>query len=673
MRRPSRRQQTRLTFTPMPSSSPATKGYPQQIKERAAAVGYAGSSSKRRKLRDSDDAPFGVDGANDMPTPAATMNLDQEKISSDEEEPVASNTRLTSRKRSRQQALDFSKARDSSSFDSAVQLHSSPRTRTQRAGMFSGTQSRRSRKAQKTIDVSSGEEESEQEEEEEEEEPAVKSRKLKTRSSQRPVLIDCDDEEEGDALVTSSRPPATAPLVESDDEEEDMPTTQGRQPRRKRQRSRGSFISPSPPRAIESDSDDLEIIEKPESSKRGRRSRESDEEDEDDEVQPTPSRRKLLKRPRQMSQKEQEELNEDLDFLGPSSDVEALERQPRSTQDKQKMARQSALQKLKQKRSGLPEIIEVEDEEEEDEEDGADAQDDDDDVPEVTSSRKMFHAEEEDDAFIDSDPEGTLGVPDVQIPLAFTSQASAKPKELFKHAVEWFVQRKINPAFNMHDELYELTFRKLDDEVQGLAGSKFKSAAWTPAFYAAITARPEIAIDELDRHGEDWLNDGKCDACNRSGHPATFSIQFQGKPYNPHTLEDVGRKRDDDEDSSSSEEEEDDDQPTRDYRGNKVPPANIIYKVGKFCKANADTAHALQHWRHHLDSQAMLWMTAHGYLTDEKIIKRDGQSMKKRQKEANRITDHMETDGHIRTLWDAYRQTIDDARNSKQGRFAAGS
>ncbi|KAK3632258.1 hypothetical protein LTR56_004274 [Elasticomyces elasticus] len=666
MGRPSRRQQTRLTFTPMPSSSPATKGYPQQIKERAAAVGYAGSSSKRRKLREADDAPFGVDGANDMPTPAATMNLDQERISSDEEEPVASNTRLTSRKRSRQQALDFSKARDSSSFDSAVQLHSSPRTRTQRAGMFSGTQSRRSRKAQKTVDISSGEEESE-EEEQDDEQPAVSSRKLKPRGSQRPVLIDSDDEEEGDAVVTSSRPPATAPLVESDEDEEDMPTTQGRQPRRKRQPSRDSFISSSPPRAIESDSDDLEIIEKPKSSKRGRRRRESDE------VQPTPSRRKLSKRPRQMSQKEQEELNEDLDFLGPSSDVEALERQPRSTQDKQKMARQSALQKLKQKRSGLPEIVEVEDGEEEDADDGADAQDDDDDIPEVTSSRKMFHAEEEDDAFIDSDPEGTLGVPDVQIPLAFTSQASAKPKELFKHAVEWFVQRKINPAFNMHDELYELTFQKLDDEVQGLAGSKFKSAAWTPAFYAAITARPEIAIDELDRHGEDWLNDGKCDACNRSGHPATFSIQFQGKPYNPHTLEDVGRKRDDDDDSSSSEEEEDDTQPTRDYRGNKVPPANIIYKVGKFCKANADTAHALQHWRHHLDSQAMLWMTAHGYLTDEKIIKRDGQSMKKRQKEANRITDHMETDGHIRTLWDAYRQTIDDARNSKQGRFAAGS
>ncbi|KAK5698647.1 hypothetical protein LTR97_006294 [Elasticomyces elasticus] len=667
MGRPSRRQQTRLTFTPMPSSSPATKGYPQQIKERAAAVGYAGSSSKRRKLREADDAPFGVDEANDMPTPAATMNLDHERISSDEEEPVASNTRLTSRKRSRQQALDFSKARDSSSFDSAVQLHSSPRTRTERAGMFSGTQSRRSRKAQKTIEISSGEEESE----EEDAEPAVSSRKLKTRNSQRPVLIDSDDEEEGDAVVTSRRPPATAPIAESDDDE-DMPTTQGRQPRRKRQPSRDSFISSSPPRAIESDSDDLEIIEKPQSSKRGRRRRESDEEDKEDDV-PTPSRRKLLKRPRQMSQKEQEELNEDLDFLGPSSDVEALERQPGSTQDKQKMARQSALQKLKQKRSGLPEIIEVEDEEEEDAEDGADAQVDDDDVPEVTSSRRMFHAEEEDDAFIDSDPEGTLGVPDVQIPLAFTSQASAKPKELFKHAVEWFVQRKINPAFNMHDELYELTFRKLDDEVQGLAGSKFKSAAWTPAFYAAITARPEITVDELDRHGEDWLSD-KCDACNRSGHPATFSIQFQGKPYNPHTLDDVSEKRNDDDDSSSSEEEEEDeDMPVRDYRGNKVPPANIIYKVGKFCKANADTAHALQHWRYHLNAYAINWMTAKGYLSDEKIVKRDGQSMKKRQKEANRITDHMETDGCIGTLWEAYRRTIDDARNSKQGRFAAGS
>ena len=65
-------------------------------------------------------------------------------------------------------------------------------------------------------------------------------------------------------------------------------------------------------------------------------------------------------------------------------------------------------------------------------------------------------------------------------------------------------------------------------------------------------------------------------------------------------------------------------------------------------------------------------MTAQGYLTPEKIVKRDQLSTKKRQREAIRITDHMERSGEIRKLWETYRRKIDDARNSKQGRFVAG-
>ncbi|KAK0893236.1 hypothetical protein LTR91_017569 [Friedmanniomyces endolithicus] len=676
--RPPRRQQTRLTFTPLPSSSPATKGYPQQIQDRAAAVGYSGNSpAKRRKLRATDDAPFGKDGANDLPTPAATMTLGrgEDSVSSDEDEPARSTARLTSRKRSGQQSLDFTGARESSSFSSPVRLHSSPKPQT--AGMF-GTQTRRSQRQRTVTQVSSGE--SGEEEVRTRSEVHAKSRKPAgtSRSSQRPVVIDSGDED-SDTTTLSDKPPRLAILEESEDEDA-MPTTQGKMPRKRRQRSRGSFVSSSPPRAVESDSD-LEIIEKPKIKGRGRQhSVEEDDEDEEDEdtTAATPTRRRL-KRPRQMSQREQDDLNEDMNFLGPSSDVDALERQPRSTQDKQKSARLAALEKLKRQRSGQPAVIEEEEEEgSASDGDASDANDDDSDVPVVTSSRNMFKATEDDDAFIASDPDDddTLGAPDIEMPLAFTRQASSKPKELFKHAVEWFVQRKINPGFNMHDELYELTFQKLDNEVQALTSSKFMSAAWTIPFTAAITARPEIAIEALDRNSDEhWMND-KCDACNRSGHPATFQIQFQGKPYHPQTLEEVGGRDVDDEDdedtSSSSGGGDNDDQPAQDYRGNKVPPASTIYYVGKFCKANAETAHELQHWRYHLNEYAIVWMTAQGYLTAEKIVKRDQLSTKKRQREAIRITDHMERSGEIRKLWETYRRKIDDARNSKQGRFVAG-
>lgn len=60
------------------------------------------------------------------------------------------------------------------------------------------------------------------------------------------------------------------------------------------------------------------------------------------------------------------------------------------------------------------------------------------------------------------------------------------------------VQKHINPGFQKRDALYDLTFRKLNDEAQGLAGSKFKSSVWTPAFKYALEARPQIEILELD-------------------------------------------------------------------------------------------------------------------------------------------------------------------------------
>lgn len=73
-----------------------------------------------------------------------------------------------------------------------------------------------------------------------------------------------------------------------------------------------------------------------------------------------------------------------------------------------------------------------------------------------------------------------------------------KPKELFKYAVDWMVQKYLNPAFQKGDTLYALAFRKLNDEAQGLAGSKFKSSAWTSAFRYALEGRPKIEILELD-------------------------------------------------------------------------------------------------------------------------------------------------------------------------------
>lgn len=156
----------------------------------------------------------------------------------------------------------------------------------------------------------------------------------------------------------------------------------------------------------------------------------------------------------------------------------------------------------------------------------------------------------EDEDFIDDDDD-TLGVPDEAlhlIPLEFT-MASRKPlKDHFKDAVEWLVHRKINPSFERDNEVYVTAWRRLSDEVTGLANSKFISSVWRPDFYKALKARPYIEQMELGP-GNLAVETENCQACGRSGHPATWSIQFMGKPYDPKTLDEV--------ESDSEDEDED--------------------------------------------------------------------------------------------------------------------
>ena len=75
------KRQTRLAFTPLPSSSPAAKNYPDQIQQRAAAVRYEDPTSPSRRLRSKQLLPsdLTLDGGNissvekmTLPTPAAS-------------------------------------------------------------------------------------------------------------------------------------------------------------------------------------------------------------------------------------------------------------------------------------------------------------------------------------------------------------------------------------------------------------------------------------------------------------------------------------------------------------------------------------------------------------------------------------------------------------------------
>lgn len=170
--------------------------------------------------------------------------------------------------------------------------------------------------------------------------------------------------------------------------------------------------------------------------------------------------------------------------------------------------------------------------------------------------------EEEDIDFIDDDDD-TLGVPDEALhlmPLEFTRSAIKPLKEHFKDAIAWLVHRRINPSFDKNDEVYVRAWRKLSDEITGLANSKYISSVWRPDFHKALKARPYIDQQELGI-GSIAAEFESCQACGRSGHPATWSIRPWGKPYDPNTLDEV--------ESDSEDEDEDDDEDDEDEKGDR--------------------------------------------------------------------------------------------------------
>ena len=171
-----------------------------------------------------------------------------------------------------------------------------------------------------------------------------------------------------------------------------------------------------------------------------------------------------------------------------------------------------------------------------------------------TSNVNSYHLSDDSD-FVVEDDEAPLGVPHLgllDIPLQFRHAAHKPMKEHFKDAIEWMVHRKINPAFLRDDEIYVQAFKKLDDEYQGYAISKFVSTQWTVEFTRAIYARP-IFIERPCASGEGYTLDGvpKCDVCNHRKHSPKFAIHFEGKPYYKDTLEEIEKDSEDSDDDDA--------------------------------------------------------------------------------------------------------------------------
>ncbi|KAI0578217.1 DUF4211 multi-domain protein [Pyrenophora tritici-repentis] len=429
-------------------------------------------------------------------------------------------------------------------------------------------------------------------------------------------------------------------------------------------------------------------------------SEDEDEDDRDNSLQPT------RRRSKKVSPLDEEdtgdfgegeddpelvELREDLAFLrsSPLPDRGRL----RSVHDKPKNKRQEALEALKRRRAGTSEVsssatpgrrravvVETDSESELEiikEEPGSDLEileqdEDDDDVQEPdrdANALDMFLEDQDDEQFIDDEVDNTLGEPAAnedldEMRLAF-SLSRAKTKDLFRNAVEWMVMKKLHPGFDATKHVYTLTFRKLDDEVKGLAGSKYTSSAWTVDFTRALRARPDFLLHDLSP-AEKAIISPHCDACNRTNHTASFELMLTGQPYNPETLEPVASDTDSESDSSSglssdSETGLNGEKQAYNFAKERIPPETYRFPLGSTCKANAQVAHTLYHWKYHLYQWVKDYLKAEGHLTAEKLVKRDGWSDRKREKKARKVVDYMEETGQIRSLYNSYKNQLQAA------------
>lgn len=260
--------------------------------------------------------------------------------------------------------------------------------------------------------------------------------------------------------------------------------------------------------------------------------------------------------------------------------------------------------------------------------------------------------------------------------------------------VEWCVQYKINPGFadKKHD-LYRMAWQKLDDEVGGLAQSKFISSAWKRDFIMALRARPEMVFTKDNTSSA--LDAQDCQACGRSNHPAqcvlsshprlfripgltkcSYRVQFMGSPYfkkfdNDRFLEPV------EVDTSSSEndqDEEDEEEGDEDEDGNVIPKASTTFDCGSVCQANASTAHMLIHWKIGLLNYVVYELTQSGCMAPKELARREKMTPKKRHKVVDQIMEEWEQRGTIKSLYREFERNVDAARSSTtSGRYARGN
>ncbi|PYH44343.1 uncharacterized protein BP01DRAFT_357655 [Aspergillus saccharolyticus JOP 1030-1] len=500
------------------------------------------------------------------------------------------------------------------------------------------------------------------------------SASVKAKKSSKDGLREADVES-----MQPAEPSQERAVTPEQDSESDIDMTRSARKRsvltsQKRKRSEESSDSEPSLQVVSDESDGDDVVSRPRRKlRRGTVAQpvEEDDEDEEDDLPTVP------RTPSRARHQDDLDIEEDLQALQDSVVKESRTRGRLA--NSARAQRQQHLEALRRRRAGKLES-DAEDSQAEPEENGDEAEDDeenasgaesetaaairhrtlskndDSDVESSIAGNDDLDRYEED--FVLEDEDDLLGAPAglEEMPFEFTRHAYKQMKDYFQDAVEWMVHNQLNPAFPRSSPVYELAFSKLEDEVKGRTGSQLVSSVWTPDFRRALLARPHLEVTSypiIDNH--------PCDACKRSGHPASFDIKLWGKPYAVDTLEPL---EDEDSEDDENEEKEEKNGRDRDRDGHVLPDENTRFLLGRHCKTKANLAHTLTHWRFRLNE----WVTDHlvrmKYLTDDRIVERSHWSQKKQTKYAIKAMEKMVQDGEIKKLWRDFHIDLRTARES---------
>jgi hypothetical protein len=390
------------------------------------------------------------------------------------------------------------------------------------------------------------------------------------------------------------------------------------------------------------DDDDDDDIIRPSRKRQTPKTTQLDSQTSDDsDVNIHNRKRKRLSRPRHSE--DEEELKEELDDLRASSPILT----PVSNRkDKMRMA----LEKLKRRRERRQSGDKILSSEEESNSEDSEAENHY--TLRYQEQEQADQDEYEDDFLDDEDMEDDLEDVLAQRPIQFTKWAHTDLEQLFSHAIEWLIQNKINPGFDRNADIYTETWRRLNNEILGMAESKFKSSSWVRDFIVSLESRP--IMEETHEYAEDTGSD--CQACNRSRHPATYKVALKGKPYDPKSLEPL---------EPDEAEYYDYD---RDVKDREVPHEREWF-LGKTCFDNAKNAHLLEHWRYSLNVAVMDQLKESGVFKHKRIVERSDWSVIQKTRYTREVMDVWEKDGVNRDFWGLYTDFTSTARMNKKGTF----